>query len=295
MLAAALSYAARGWPVLPLAHPIEVDGRLRCSCGRIDCPRVGKHPHGLLARHGVRDATTRAAAIEAWWAADPLANVGVALGPNRGGGLWALDVDPRHAGDRTLVALVRERGPVGATLHAITGSGGDHFFFRWPSSGRVAGGAGRVGLGLDVQAAGQYVVAAPSLHESGERYTWATDGDELLDAPAWLLALVRPAQAAPVSPPVFVEPRRIDVEARAVAYLAALPPALQGQGGDRQTIKAAHALVMGFGLPQARALELLSTHYNPRCQPPWTLPALERKVAYAAKSPSAPGFLLRAS
>lgn len=300
LLGAALRYAARGWPVLPLASPVVVDGRTRCSCGLIDCRRVGKHPDGRLARHGVSDATTRAAQIEAWWKVCPGANVGVALGGhNTGGGAWAVDVDPKNGGDQTLVDLVLERGPLGPTLHAETGSGGDHYFFRWPSTGRITGAAHRLGPGLDVQAAGQYVVAAPSLHESGARYRWDDEGAELLAAPAWLLELVLPAPASPAPPPrpaPRFEPRRIDVDARAAAYIDALPPAIQGQGGDRQTTRAAHALVMGFGLPQSRALDLLLGRYNPRCLPPWSAKALERKIAYVARtSASEPGFLLRAS
>ena len=70
---------------------------------------------------------------------------------------------------------------------------------------------------------------------------------------------------------------------------------ISGQYGDRQTMKALHALVKGFDLPAARALELVLEHYNPRCVPPWEPEALERKVAYAARSNSVNGFLLRAT
>jgi hypothetical protein len=49
MLVAALTYAERGWPVLPLYS--IANGR--CTCGK-DCSSPAKHPH---TRHGVNDAS----------------------------------------------------------------------------------------------------------------------------------------------------------------------------------------------------------------------------------------------
>lgn len=299
LLDAALRYAARGWAVLPLAWPVA---GARCSCGHADCRHIGKHPAGRLVPHGVRQATTDESTIRSWWRRSPFANVGLALGPgqhNRGGaGLWAVDVDAAKGGSSTLVQLVREHGPLGPTLHAHTGGAGDHFFFAWPEGQRVAQAANRLGPGVDVIGAGWHVVAAPSLHVSGARYAWEDETAPVLEAPAWLLELVvHPAELRPASSaraPIAAS-RVTDVEKRAVAYLLAMPPAISGQYGDRQTMKACHKMVKGFALPAARALELLVEHYNPRCVPPWEPAALERKIAYCARSNSITGFLLRAS
>jgi len=76
-LSAALSYAARGWPVLPL-HTVKGEA---CSCGNPKCPSPAKHPIARLAPRGVVDATTDEKIIKGWWRAEPLANVGVAAGP----------------------------------------------------------------------------------------------------------------------------------------------------------------------------------------------------------------------
>ena len=92
-LEAALSYARKGWQVLPL-HSIRPDGG--CTCGNPGCGSPGKHPR---TQHGVKDATTDEKLIRTWWSRWPDANVGVATGP-ASGIWWSFDVDPRHDGRR---------------------------------------------------------------------------------------------------------------------------------------------------------------------------------------------------
>ena len=191
MLVASLAYAAQGWAVLPLWWPIFAgDGSVRCACGRPDCASPAKHPIGRLkgALHGVIDASRDPREIRRWWERYPQANIGIATGAISG--MWVLDVDVKDRGDRTLVDVVRDHGPLGDTLHAFTGGGGDHYFFRYGE--RVPSSRVRFGLGLDTRAAGGYVVAPPSMHASGERYAWPIGGDDvdILDAPDWLLSLV---------------------------------------------------------------------------------------------------------
>lgn len=292
---AALAYAARGWPVLPLAWPIATGESPRCSCSEVVCRRIGKHPHGLLVKHGLSEATCDAKRIRRWWAQVPQANIGIVLGEDAG--MWALDVDPVHDGDRTLVDLVRDHGPIGDTMHAVTGSGGDHFFFAHP--GLPVRNRG-IGQGLDVRGDAGYVVAAPSMHASGHRYAWTPGARIALPAPAWLVALLFPepvdeAPRAPPPAPRSASQRRPDARERAIAYLGTLPPAIQGQRGSDTCFKAAVHLVRGFGLPEREALALLEEHYNPRCQPPWSPRELAHKVQSASRSQLPHGYLLDAS
>ena len=90
---AALGYASRGIPVLPLHYPLPHHGDLQpvpgdqqsavgtgCSCRDPGCGQVGKHPLGSLVPHGVKDATTNRARILAWWTRHPQANIGLATG-----------------------------------------------------------------------------------------------------------------------------------------------------------------------------------------------------------------------
>lgn len=161
---AALEYAARGWLVLPLR---------------------GKVP---ATTHGLKDASADLGVVEDWWRRWPGVNVGLRTGAESG--LLVLDVDPRHGGDDALAELEAEHGELPETVECLTGGGGRHVYFAHP--GRpIRNSAGLLGDGLDIRGDGGYVVAAPSVHESGRRYEWEVSGDPGEHAPAqaprWLL------------------------------------------------------------------------------------------------------------
>lgn len=186
MLEAALSYASRGWRVLPLWF--GRNGRCACPSGD-ECPNSLKHPLSDLAPNGCHSASTDAAVITGWWTRYPDANIGIATGQETG--LWALDVDPRHGGDVTLDALEQRHGPLPQSLRARTGSGGAHILFVHPGDGRLSNSAGRLGAGLDVRGDGGYIVAAPSTHVSGRAYAWEDEDESVPEAaPNWLLELI---------------------------------------------------------------------------------------------------------
>jgi hypothetical protein len=92
------------------------------------------------------------------------------------------------------------------------------------------------------------------------------------------------------------EPASVDdVRARAIAYLAKLPPAIQGEGGSAATMRAARCMVWGFDLGEDDGLELLIEHYNPRCQPAWSERDLAKKCRDAMTGGREPrGYLLDA-
>lgn len=169
-LEAALAYAARGWPVLPLD---------------------GKRP---LLEHGFRDATADARETHRWWSKWPHANVGIAMGERSG--LLVIDVDIRVDkgcfGDDTLDDLIRELGPLPDTAMSLTGGGGRHLLFN--HLGRPT--RGKLGEGVDVKGTGGYIVAPPSLHDSGRKYAWELSSDPFdPDCPATIADL----------PPTWVE------------------------------------------------------------------------------------------
>jgi len=143
---AALLYASAGFWVFP----VQAYGKL---------PRPNSH--GLL------DATLDEAHIRAWWDDDPNANIGINCGRSS---LLVVDVDPRNGGDLALKNWTLVCGPLPPTLCVLTPGGGKHFYYYVPEERMVR--KGKLCQGVDIQAAGGYVVAPPSQTLYGS-YVWA--------------------------------------------------------------------------------------------------------------------------
>lgn len=159
LVAAAVDYAARGWPVLALR------------------PKA-KTP--LLA-HGLHDASTDLVVVRSWWLRWPDANVGLRTGVC----FDVLDVDGPDGldalGDHIPVDGEPLTGPT-----AVTGHG-------WHTYVAPTGNGNRTGLvdHVDWRGRGGYVVAPPSVHPGGHVYRWAFgDQGPIRPAPAWLVDLV---------------------------------------------------------------------------------------------------------
>jgi hypothetical protein len=188
---AALAYAARGIPVLPLHHPVTrpraatavaADGRLRragvevgCSCRDASCGPVGKHPIGALVPGGLAEATCNRARILAWWARVPQANIGLACGHR----FDVLDLDG-PAGVAALQRFAREHGFALPTGGPVVRTGrpeqGWHYYLAPAGLGRRRGLLEQV----EYQGLGGYVVAPPSRHATGRTYRWVRDLDHPL-------------------------------------------------------------------------------------------------------------------
>lgn len=173
----ARAYAEQGFAVFPL-HSMRTP--YRCTCGELYHPKAhrdaGKHPDGAQAPNGHLAATTDQDQIAAWDWTDR--NIGIR--PPVGVVAW--DVDPRNDGDKTWEELTRGH-TLPETPTARTGGGGLHVFFRVPDGMRP-----RKGPGVDLKTHTGYLVAAPSLHHSGERYTWEVGPEvPVAEAPPFLL------------------------------------------------------------------------------------------------------------
>ena len=184
MLVAALSYADREWAVLPL-HGLR-EGN--CTCGKSHCHSPGKHP---LTANGVKDATSDAEQIRAWWDHWPFANIGIATGDRSG--LVVLDIDGED-GEIALQSLGIAGNP-----HVSNTGRGRHLFFAHsgiPIRNRTA-----LAPKLDVRGDNGYVVAPPSRHVSGATYQWATESTGTQLSPGqlpdkFLGILTAPAESA---------------------------------------------------------------------------------------------------
>jgi hypothetical protein len=188
---AALDYARRGWAVFPCHAPVAGG----CSCGLPGCASPGKHPR--VAR-GLHEATTDVVTIHGWWQRWPRANVAIRTG--LGSGLVVIDVDPPHGGADSLAVLTAAHGPLPSEIAVRTGSGGAHLYLAHPG-GQVRNSAGtRLGAGIDVRGDGGYVIAPPSVHANGDRYSWSSLVAEAPPpVPDWLVEHLRPP--APRSTP----------------------------------------------------------------------------------------------
>jgi hypothetical protein len=89
-------------------------------------------------------------------------------------------------------------------------------------------------------------------------------------------------QAPVQSPSTQVAPVNPDLHERILAYLTATPPAIEHNGGDEQTFKAATALVNGWALTAEQALPYLQI-YSDKCQPSWSEKELRHKLEEAEK------------
>ena len=140
-LDAALGYAARGWPVFP------------CWPGR-------KNPH---TEHGVLDATTDPAQIEAWWTRWPDANVAIATGQP---GPDVIDFDVQGDADYSALAELTNAGLLDGHGDMVrTRSGGLHVYFQGSSqrNGTIRG------RHTDFRSQGGYVIAPPSSVEADDK------------------------------------------------------------------------------------------------------------------------------
>jgi hypothetical protein len=252
LLAAALGYAGRGWPVLPLT------------------PRE-KAPLGTLVPHGLHDATTDHATIKQWWAAAPAANVGIRTGAISG--LVVLDVDPRHGGDDALKELEQNHGKLPDTVIALTGGGGCHYLFAHPGPRVVVRNAVAVdgARGLDARGDGGYIVAPPSRHPRGRDYLWelSSHPDEVPIAvpPPWLLKLLCPTSSPgndPTAGAAIPEGGRNTI-------LASLAGAMRRQGMTPEAIRSA-----------------LRAENAQRCQPPLPPTEVDRIAASVSRYEPAP-------
>jgi Bifunctional DNA primase/polymerase, N-terminal len=209
---AALGYASRGIPVLPLHYPLphhrdlqalsgsrprpSPAARSGCSCRDPGCAQIGKHPLGSLVPHGVKDATTNRARILAWWTRHPQANIGLATGHR----FDVLDVDG-PAGAHAIRTLAATHGLKSAGPLVRTGGGGWHFYLAPTGLGNVH----PTGLEhVDWRGRGGYVVAPPSRHACGHPYHWMTGRDLAMppgQVPAVLLERLQPRRLRrPTSP-----------------------------------------------------------------------------------------------
>jgi Bifunctional DNA primase/polymerase, N-terminal len=175
------------WHIFPIRMVFDFGGEMRCDCPFLRCAVPGKHPR---VRWGEQATDDEVRVQHLWGRAYPHDGIGIVTGEKSG--LWVLDVDPKSGGEESLAALEAANGKLPKTVTVTTGSGGSHYYFKYPGSG-FRNTAGLLGAGLDSRGDGGYVVGPPSLHRSNRRYAWISGPADtgLADAPDWLLKLLK--------------------------------------------------------------------------------------------------------
>jgi hypothetical protein len=165
---AAAYYAALGIRVIPL-HGIK-NGR--CTCGKPnDAPghKPGKHPVGSMTPNGADDASCDTEQVRRWFGGTAALNLALVLGD-----LVAIDED--QPGAILAAGIELPNCPASKTGRGL------HYVFR---SNGAALQNGDFAPGLECKTGNGYIVAPPSLHLSGHRYTWVAGHSlEDLEPPA---------------------------------------------------------------------------------------------------------------
>jgi len=230
-LDSALELAGAGYRVFPI-WGVRFDGS--CQCPKAArCDRPGKHPHGQLVPHGLKDASDDETVVASWWRRCPTANVGVATGRS----FFVLDVDTQ-AGAEALGRIYADCGVTADEMPAIVQTGGDGQHFWWGKDEDVHVRNQQALLyrgerchGLDVRGDGGYVVVPPSLHHSGGAYAWVRGLEYVRAAPPALLQVVagevetprpgRPVGSVPPPEPVVLDAGQVADVRAALAHVPA--------------------------------------------------------------------------
>jgi RecA-family ATPase len=219
-------------------------------------------------------ATTDEKQLRAWWSNRPDCNIGVSTS-----GFVVVDVDTKK-GSFALDNFYAMGGHF-ETFSVQTATGGYHCYYNGPDSKLVAG----LVPGIDIRSHGGYVVGPGSVTSS--THEGCVDGE-------YTLIKNVPLQYVPIPFEIALEPpgvarERNDNAVRDEPYnitngktwLQTAEPAVEGKGGNTLTFTVCAKLVRDFALTPETAYQLLISHYNERCIPPWSSGELWRLVQNA--------------
>ncbi len=263
-------------------HPDTLREALRLyAAGLRPIPLKGKAP--LLANWQTRILTSQE--ISYYWTQHPGANVGVVCGHDPADpeafAIIVADVDPKNGGNAWADIHHEQLLKDGAAV-VRTGGGGRHYYFKAPR-GYIASGTHKIAPGVDLKAdGGHQVVAPPSIHpNTGAAYVWETthtaaDAALLGVLPAWI--------ATPTTGPERRTGKNRgetfgDLPADILTCqerMRSFAPAVEGQGGDAHTFRAA-CMGRDHDLSPLVFWPILE-EWNDRCEPPWDPADLREKM-----------------
>jgi hypothetical protein len=228
--------------------------------------------------------------IRKWWKQYPDANIGGATNA-----FVVVDTDPRNGGDDTFAGLLAVEYDFPETATTRTQGGGRHLIYVAPD-GPLKGGNHKLGQGVDVKAAGAYVLMPGSTIE-GRMYA-REDSRPPVFAPPWLVAHLKAAKPkGDAAGKRLVEEDDLAVE-MAERWLNDHAPRAE-MGNRDNTAYWIGAKFGDFGCGYTTRLDLLLRWNDTHCDPPLDMEDLERIAQSAGSSrenalgsahPLRPGF-----
>lgn len=206
-----------------------------------------------------------------------------------------LDVKDGHDGPGDWARLLDEYADTisGTTMKALTPSGGAHYFFRLPpDTPEVRNTRGSLADGIDTRGAGGYVVGHGSSIDG--RY-YAIEGDRILTAPQWLIALngagrVRRQGADNIEGAVD-DPRMIEA---AIEMLEGHEMVIAG--GRNNALFVVAKRLRDRGIAQDTARSLIFEHFvDTKLVPPYPYEDAEKTIYSAYKNNTTAGGAMNAA
>ncbi len=258
---AAREYRSLGLHPIPCWWPLPGGG---CACPDPNCEKPAKHPC-LDSWKAYQSEPPHPDEIDAWWEKWPQANVALVMGR----GMFAVDLD----GGIEALRLLSEAGielppcPLSRTskgLHAYLGTS-------VPVGDKVALLKKGSGAAVDIRGPG-IVIAPPSLHVSGHRYTWERPLTlPLPEAPPALIALIQRGR-----------PQGGDTSKDGSWFMSAMRgPVVESTRNDTATRLA--GLLLAKGLSPEYVLATLTPWALTVCAPPMDLRELGQTVESVAR------------
>lgn len=253
----ALEYHQLGWSVIP-SHYINKNGE--CTCQDENCDSPGKHPMIKWKQYEKRIPTVEE--IKTWWNKWPYANIGIITGAVSG--IIVLDVDGPE-GEETLKN--RELNPT-PTVISNTGGGGWHYIYKHPGfeCRNFAQNTGETILPkVDFRGDGGFIVAPPSVHQSGTLYEWGIPPEltDPADPPEWLIDLIKRQSKTDNNRPKITEK---DWQKTLI----------EGERNNELTKLAGHLIAKNVSLENVH--EIIQNHNFTKCSPPLDSSEVEKIV-----------------
>lgn len=237
-----------------------------CSCheGKA-CTSSGKHPRVKRQQAIEADGSTWQGWLQEW----PNMNLGILTGDDSG--VFAVDIDPRHGGDKSLEALIETHGQLPETALANTGGGGTHYLFLIPKGVTIKNSAGDergsrgIAPGIDIRGNGGLIVVEPSKIKGG--YKWILglpEREKLSLPPEWILLEMqrkadnRPPSPAPQAHKPFTQLFGFTMPADKSVY----------EGGRNSFLASAAGWLKSQGIQDDSLVEILKAVNIAKCDPP---------------------------